>query len=264
MPRLPHHCSEHRTPYASHRCPGQAGISHPCIGQDQNPEFELRCQATPTGEELLFCPLPKDETGQPRSGDDHDALHKVVPSRLETRHWPSLRQSRLRSTDCTWWCSHGTGRHRLMGTATSLDITSTPTADGLCRASVPFVLRSCVEAFLRPRHTRYLDSVPQDPEHASVLRGTDPAHRELRRCPAHCLADDTSIFHSDDSDAARIVTEAADLAKRYARRSTLDVRALRGRGPPSWPVLRSPQGSREPEASDGTNHSPCWLRWTHT
>ena len=88
-----------------------------------------------------------------------------------------------------------------MGTATSLDITSTPTADGLCQASVPHIPRSCVEAFPRLRRAALLDSVPQDPEHASVLRGTEPAHQELRRYLAHCLADDTSILHSSNSDA---------------------------------------------------------------
>eukprot|EP00701_Giardia_intestinalis_P005285 XP_001709109.1 Hypothetical protein GL50803_39017 [Giardia lamblia ATCC 50803] len=54
------------------------------------------------------------------------------------RHWSSSRPSRLRSTDCTWVVSAWhTWRCRLMGTAVSLDITSTLTVDGLCQASVP-------------------------------------------------------------------------------------------------------------------------------
>ncbi|KAE8301704.1 hypothetical protein GL50803_00116745 [Giardia duodenalis] len=45
------------------------------------------------------------------------------------------------------------------------------------------VPRSCVEAFLRLRHAAPLGSVPQGPEHASVLRGIEPAHRELKEIP---------------------------------------------------------------------------------
>ena len=60
---------------------------------------------------------------------------------------------------------------------------------------------SCVEVFLRLRHAALLDSVPRGPEHASVLRGTEPARQELRRYPAQCLADGILVFHSSNSDA---------------------------------------------------------------
>ena len=129
------------------------------------------------------------------------------------------------------------------------------------------VPRSCVEAFLRLGRAAHLDSVPQDPEHASVLRGTEPAHQELRRYLAHCLADDTSIFHSSNSDATGIATEATGLAKRLARRSALGVGALRGRGPPSWPISRSSQSNGGPKLVmalitrhtgwDGPTRDPC-------
>eukprot|EP00701_Giardia_intestinalis_P004099 XP_001707923.1 Hypothetical protein GL50803_35155 [Giardia lamblia ATCC 50803] len=101
------------------------------------------------------------------------------------RHWSSSRPSRLRSTDCTWWRSHGTGRHRLMGTAVLLDITNPNSRRPLPGECAP-VLRSCVEAFLQLRHAAPLDSVPRGPAHASVLRGTEPARQELRRDPAQC------------------------------------------------------------------------------
>eukprot|EP00701_Giardia_intestinalis_P004837 XP_001708661.1 Hypothetical protein GL50803_11803 [Giardia lamblia ATCC 50803] len=48
------------------------------------------------------------------------------------------------------------------------------------------VPRSCVEAFLQLRHAAPLDSVPRGPEYAFTLRGTEPAHRELRRYPTQC------------------------------------------------------------------------------
>ena len=115
-----------------------------------------------------------------------------------------------------------------MGTAVLLDITRAPTADGLAQASVPFIPRSCVEAFLRPRHTRYLDSVPQGPEHAPILRGTKPAHQELKEIPRSLLM---STTHSSST-----VTTAT-------RRSALGVGARRGRRPPSWPVEGAPKAT---------------------
>ena len=61
----------------SHRRPGQ--VPRPFTNRDPNPEFELKCQATPTGEELLFFPLPKDEAGQVQSVDDHDGASQGSP-----------------------------------------------------------------------------------------------------------------------------------------------------------------------------------------
>ncbi|KAE8304655.1 hypothetical protein GL50803_0060085 [Giardia duodenalis] len=126
------------------------------------------------------------------------------------------------------------------------------------------VPRSCVEAFLRLRHAALLDSVPRGPAHAPILRGTEPAHQELRRYLAHCLADDTSIFHSSNSDATGIATEATGLGNAMARRSALGVGVRRDRRPLSWPGSKEPPRQRRAKASDGTNHSPCWLRRTHT
>ena len=45
------------------------------------------------------------------------------------------------------------------------------------------VPRSCVETFLQLRHAAPLDSVPRGPAHASTLRGTEPAHQELKEMP---------------------------------------------------------------------------------
>ena len=45
------------------------------------------------------------------------------------------------------------------------------------------VPRSCVGAFLQLRHAALLDSVPRGPAHAPILRGTKPAHQELKEMP---------------------------------------------------------------------------------
>ena len=107
------------------------------------------------------------------------------------------------------------------------------------------VPRSCVETFLQLRHAALLDSVPRGPEHASVLRGTEPARQELRRCPAQCLADGILVFHSSNSDATGQSQRRQAWGSDMARRSTLGVGALRGRRPPSWLVEGAPRATED-------------------
>ena len=101
------------------------------------------------------------------------------------------------------------------------------------------VPRSCVEAFSRLRRAAPLDSVPRGPEHASVLRGTEPAHQELRRDPAQCLA--------DDSDATGTVTEATGPAKQHGSTVTTGCRSTERQEASFLAGRRSPQGNRGPK-----------------
>ena len=140
-------------------------------------------------------PFPKNGTGQPRSADDHDLLHKTVP-------------------------------------------------------------RSCVEAFLRLRHAALLDSVPRGPAHAPILRGTEPAHQELKE-----------ILHSLPMPMT-VTRQGSHRSDRPGEATWLDGHHRVQEHGEAGGLLpgRSKEPPRQPraEASDGTNHSPRWLRRTHT
>ncbi|EFO60779.1 Reverse transcriptase [Giardia lamblia P15] len=152
---------------------------------------------------------------------------------------------------------------------------------GLDQASVPLILRNYIEAFLQLRHAAHLDSVPCGVPQGDPLSmllycvGQNLFIKELKaRYPRLiAYADDILIFHSDNSDATGIITEATTLAKRYGLTVNIDKcrSTKRTGGLLPGPALEGeavhgPQGdregSREPEAGDGrpiTHHAKLTL-----
>ncbi|EFO60774.1 Hypothetical protein GLP15_4996 [Giardia lamblia P15] len=131
---------------------------------------KIRCQPVWRAEELLFYPLPNDETGQAQSVDDHDGVSQDTAEPPEDPDTGLFRdRADCIPPECTWVVSAWHTEMQVDGThAVSLDITnafnSIPREEilrGLDQASVPLILRNHIEAFLQLRHAAHLDSVPR-------------------------------------------------------------------------------------------------------
>ncbi|EFO65323.1 Reverse transcriptase/endonuclease, putative [Giardia lamblia P15] len=181
--------------------------------------------------------IPKDETGSRYrpiaiSETIMMALHKIVLSRLRTQilalletEQIALHRMHMGGVRMAYTEMQADGTH-----AVSLGITnafnSIPREEilrGLDQASVPLILRNHIEAFLQLRHAAHLDSVPCGVPQGDPLSmllycvGQNLFIKELKERYPRLIAyaDDILIFHSDNSDATGIVTEATTLAKRY-------------------------------------------------